>query len=859
MEKINAILNKTSFNIEYYGNDEMLIKEFDKFKANKYMTIYDLSFFGEQKYFNETLNYLIKITKYMIKQIITNPMAEMLREKIELKLEEENIEYILSNVPFMLNESYLNQEYLNNHLEQILNIYIEEIKECDDTVEKYFKSKDENLNVASRIYFHLVENKDDEEFPFAFMATYAKKENNKVLHTPLEKALIEFKEDNTKLIYLLSSVTKASKKSELIKKMIDTGELFSPTYFTIDEAYQFLKEVEYYEEIGIICRIPKWQRQKKNRVSIKLNINKKDTLSIASLLNLSPSMMIDDEEISKEEIESMLENSEFLKKYKNKWINTNKKALENMITSLEKIQNSEENELTLFEVLKLEFNPNKQLGIENSVLVELNQNDWYLNFKKELSNPSVISDVGVPKELKATLRGYQKVGYNWMCKMLEFGLGACLADDMGLGKTLQVITVITKLYETRKLKTLLIVPASLMFNWEKEFKKFSNIEPIIVHNNAGKKLKEIEFGNNVYITTYKMASKLKDEKFDLLILDEAQTIKNVGTTQTKDVKAIEAKHKIALTGTPIENNLGDLYSLFDFLNKGLLGTQKEFTTQANSLIANDNFNQLKNTVKPFILRRLKSDKKIISDLPDKVEETTYITLSKTQIELYKKEVEKVKQILEEEEQQNAVILSSILRFKQICNHPSQFLSEAEFKEEESGKYEALRIIAENVKENHERMLVFTQFKEMTEPISNYLESIFGKKGLVIHGSTPVKKRNEYVESFNSEEYIPYIVLSLKAGGTGLNLVSANHVVHFDRWWNPAIENQATDRAFRIGQNKNVFVYKFIATDTIEEKIDKILKDKQKLADNVLESSGENWIGKLNKKDLLKLFKYEGEK
>jgi len=346
-----------------------------------------------------------------------------------------------------------------------------------------------------------------------------------------------------------------------------------------------------------------------------------------------------------------------------------------------------------------------------------------------------------------------------------------------------------------------------------------------------------------------------------LILDEAQAIKNPGTKQTKAIKAIPAKMRIAMTGTPIENRLSDLWSLFDFLNQGLLGTTKEFTDFTKKL--NDNaagYAKLRKMIQPFILRRLKTDKSIIADLPDKMEMNAYTTLSKKQTALYKQLIEQISErlVVAEGIERKGLVLSSIMKFKQICNHPDQYLGREEYKSEHSGKFEQLRAICEVIHEKRERVIVFTQFKEMTEPLSEFLSGIFSKEGFVLHGGTPVKKRNEMVEQFNGEHYIPYMVLSLKAGGVGLNLTSANHVIHFDRWWNPAVENQATDRAFRIGQTKNVMVHKFVTKGTIEEKIDAIIEGKQKLSGDILSAGGEQWITEYSNEELMNLFALGGD-
>ncbi|MDR0857921.1 MAG: DEAD/DEAH box helicase, partial [Oscillospiraceae bacterium] len=371
---------------------------------------------------------------------------------------------------------------------------------------------------------------------------------------------------------------------------------------------------------------------------------------------------------------------------------------------------------------------------------------------------------------------------------------------------------------------------------------------------------------DLFVTTYGMVARMEELAaitWDLLILDEAQAIKNNVNKQTKAVKNLQSKLRIAMTGTPIENRLADLWSIFDFLNKGLLGTAKEFSGFTKQLKENpEGYAKLRGVVSPFILRRLKTDKSVISDLPDKSEIRQFTTLTKKQVALYNTLVKELKELFERTDdtisgiQRKGKILAAIMKFKQICNHPDQFIGTGSFEAKFSGKFETLAEICETIRDKHESVLVFTQFKEMCTPLSNFLTELFEREGLVIHGGTTPKKRGEIVEKFNSE-YVPFMVLSLKAGGVGLNLTAANHVIHFDRWWNPAIENQATDRAFRIGQTKNVMVHKFITTGTIEEKIDTIIEEKSKLASDIIgASAGENWVTEMSNDELLKLFSLE---
>ena len=364
---------------------------------------------------------------------------------------------------------------------------------------------------------------------------------------------------------------------------------------------------------------------------------------------------------------------------------------------------------------------------------------------------------------------------------------------------------------------------------------------------------------DVVITTYGSVARLPwllEKDWGLIILDEAQAIKNPSAKQTKAIKALKAKNRIILTGTPIENHLSDLWSLFDFVSPGLLGSAKDFDgfIKRKTKSGESPYAGLRNLLRPYILRRLKTDKSVISDLPDKTELKTYCALTKGQAVLYQQSVDSLSREIHEVDgiQRRGVILSYLMRFKQICNHPAQFVKDGNFSSTDSGKFLRLKEICEIISEKQEKVLVFTQFKEMTGPLADFLQSIFGKQGLILHGGTPVKKRPEMVEAFQKDDGPPYFVLSLKAGGTGLNLTAASHVIHFDRWWNPAVENQATDRAFRIGQKHNVLVHKFICKGTLEEKIDALIESKQNMSKEILEGADSAVLTELSNEELLKI-------
>jgi non-specific serine/threonine protein kinase len=493
---------------------------------------------------------------------------------------------------------------------------------------------------------------------------------------------------------------------------------------------------------------------------------------------------------------------------------------------------------------------------------------WLAETLRGLRSPQGLAQVDPGGELRGVLRPYQQVGVRWLYLLAKLGLGACLADDMGLGKTIQVLALLLVLKRQNGAKSqpsLLVAPASLLANWASEIERFApGLKALVAHPSAmpagelkafdPTRLRDVD----LVITSYGSllrAPWMAEVPWRVAALDEAQAIKNPDAKQTRAVKRLKAGARLALTGTPVENRLGDLWSIFDFVNPGLLGTAKEFSRFAKRLAERPNgYGPLRELVRPYILRRLKTDRTVIADLPDKTEIKAFCGLSRHQAALYGQAVNELAKQLAESSgiQRKGLVLSYLMRFKQICNHPSQWLGDGAWGESDSGKWARLRDIAEVIAAKQEKMLVFTQFREVTAPLAAFLGSIFERPGLVLHGETEVKKRQDLVRRFQEDESVGFFVLSLKAGGAGLNLTAASHVVHFDRWWNPAVENQATDRAFRIGQTKNVLVHKFVCRGTVEEKIDQLIESKRQLSQDLLEGGADLQLTEMKDDELLKL-------
>jgi len=819
---------------------------------------------------SESLQYLRLIASTFVKKLAMSPDIEALRDKIVVVIEEEEIKHLLEKVPYLNGAEHLDEAWIENVWEKLNQLFCKMIQTYQGSIAEFLANLNPNVHLVGRVFFHLVES-NKEEYPFAFLATYSDvSKEGKSKHLPLKNAIAQYGENSRKLLDLLSTVNKASDSSIFISEIVETGEIFHPLSLTAEEAYIFLKEIPIYEQAGILCRIPNWWKNKAASLKMTVSVGDKtpSRLNFDALVDFHAELLLGGEKISVDELKKLLSETEGLTLIKGKWVEVNRERLKETLKAYEQARKlMNKTDISMIEAMRFQLNAQKVLNIsEDACELEVTNGEWLNSVVNKLKYPDTIETVASGDAFHASLRTYQERGVNWLHFMKTLGLGACLADDMGLGKTVQVIALLNYIRTKKQEKALLIVPASLIGNWMNEIAKFApSLKYYVIHpsenKNTDKNESDIIKGYDLFITTYGMLLKhdwLKSITWDSLILDEAQAIKNPGTKQTKSVKQIKASYRIALTGTPIENRLSDLWSLFDFLNKGLLGSAKEFNNFTKKLTETpEGYAKLKRVVSPFILRRLKTDKQIISDLPDKIEMKTYSTLTKKQVVLYNKLVSELKTKLEssaEGIERKGLVLSSLMKLKQICNHPDQFLGQNYYAEEESGKYARLREICETISEKRERVLIFTQFKEITEPLKDFLEIVFQHKGLVLHGATAVNKRKDIVAKFQGREYVPFMVLSIKAGGIGLNLTSATHVIHFDRWWNPAVENQATDRAFRIGQMNNVIVHKFITKGTIEEKIDLMIEDKTKLLQEIIPDIQENWITEMDNRELVELFK-----
>ncbi len=641
---------------------------------------------------------------------------------------------------------------------------------------------------------------------------------------------------------------------------------------TLEQAFSFLKESAWLlEDAGFKVIVPAWwtpEGRQRAKIRMKVKGQKstsategKNYFSMEKIVQYQYELAIGDRSVTEEEWQQLVNSKMPLVKFRGQWVELESEKMQQMLNFWQS-KKDETQEMNFLELMQKTSQEEAEMEVEPDIALK--------QMLAKLRDGSQLEPIENPPQLQGTLREYQKRGVAWLIYLEKLGLNGCLADDMGLGKTIQVIALLVKERELGESlsPTLLIAPTSVVGNWRKEIEKFAPHLKIMIHHGSSRLLEESKFIEaclqvDVIITSFTLLRKdiklFKSQRWQRVVVDEAQNIKNPASAQTKAILSLEAQHRLALTGTPVENRLLDLWSIFNFLNPGYLGKESQFRKTFEIPIQRENELRqsriLKKLVEPFILRRLKTDERIIKDLPAKVEHKQYCNLTREQASLYEAVVKEVERSLEETEgiQRKGLILSTLLRLKQICNHPRQFLQDnSEFTPERSSKLERLQEMIEEVIAEGESMLIFTQFTEMGDALSHYLKSSLYYNTYYLHGGTPGPKREKMIEEFQNPDTEPSIfILSLKAGGVGITLTKANHVFHFDRWWNPAVENQATDRAFRIGQQKNVFVHKFVTLGTLEERIDEMIEHKKKLAESIV-GSDESWLTKLDNESFKKL-------
>jgi SNF2 family DNA or RNA helicase len=672
---------------------------------------------------------------------------------------------------------------------------------------------------------------------------------------------------------LLADLGRASRLFPAIEDSLRTAR---PKELKLDteQAYTFLRQsAPLLEQSGFGVLVPPWWSKPSTRLGVKLKIKPKagaagntGLLGLNGIVSYDWTVAVGGETLSAKEFEQLVNLKMPLIKVRGQWVELRPEEIEAAIAFFKK-QHANGN-ITLGEAMRL------ALGRETSALglpvLDIAGDGWIRDLLDKLSNGVKISSIEQPATFHGMLRPYQLKGTSWLAFLKQFGFGACLADDMGTGKTLETISLLLHdrvIQQGKPQPALIICPMSIVGNWHREIQRFAPSLSVMIHH-GHERLSGAAFAaeakqHDIVITTYALALRDKEHldpiEWEYVVVDEAQNIKNEAAKQTQAIKALNARHKIALTGTPVENRLSELWSIMEFLNPGYLGSGKDF--RANFAIPiekyrnKDRAEALKRVIQPFVLRRLKTDKTIIADLPDKLEMKVFCNLTREQASLYEAVVKEMLEQIEDSEgiQRKGLILSTLLKLKQVCNHPAHFVGDGSSLSGRSGKLARLEEMLEEALAEGDKALIFTQFAEMGALLRHHLQESFGCEVLFLHGGTPKKQRDLMVQRFQEERHgAPLFILSLKAGGVGLNLTAANHVFHFDRWWNPAVENQATDRAFRIGQKRNVQVHKFVCIGTLEERIDMLIEQKRALAENII-GSGENWLTEMSTSQLKELF------
>ncbi|MBW4492957.1 MAG: DEAD/DEAH box helicase [Oscillatoria princeps RMCB-10] len=665
---------------------------------------------------------------------------------------------------------------------------------------------------------------------------------------------------------LLSGLGLASKLYPPIEASLNQA---SPEFCSLApvQAYEFLKTVAWrFQDSGLGVIVPPTLANREgwaNRLGLSIRaetpkLKASDRLGLQSLLNFKWELTIGGQRISQAEFNRLVALNSPLVEINGEWVELRQQD----VRAAQEFFKGRKDKMALSLEDALRLATGDTQTIEKLPVVNFEAGGALQELFSNLMNSRAVEPIPVPQSFRGELRPYQARGAGWLAFLERWGLGACLADDMGLGKTIELIAFLLHLKEQEVLEApvLLVCPTSVLGNWQREVKKFGPPLKVLLHHGdkraKGKAFAKAVSGKDLVITSYPLlqrdAKDLQSVSWQGVVVDEAQNIKNPEAKQSQAARELQAQFRIALTGTPVENRLQELWSILDFLNPGYLGArqffQRRFGIPIEKYGDTASLQTLRSLVQPFILRRLKTDREIIQDLPEKQEMTVFCGLAAEQAQLYQKMVEASLAEIESAEglQRRGMILALLVKLKQICNHPAQFLKESALgAAQRSGKLQRLEEMLEEVLLEGDRALIFTQFAEWGKLLKPHLERELGREVLFLYGSTRSSDREEMIDRFQHDpQGPPIMILSLKAGGTGLNLTRANHVFHFDRWWNPAVENQATDRVFRIGQTRNVQVHKFVCTGTLEEKIHDMIESKKALADQVV-GAGEQWLTELD--------------
>ncbi len=799
-------------------------------------------------------------------------------EQAELQVPtEDDLADLCAAAPPMEGVEYLSAGVLSDLWGELAQAFTEALARAGGSRARLLQALHPGWQVVGRVHFNLAENRRDPEAPFAFLATWTPRlsAQGRAQHLPLGRALKEYADaaDRDALVTLLQPVQRAATACAWLAEMLACGELFHPLRWTAVQAFQLLQDAEALERAGVIVRMPaNWSagRPPRAKASASVGTNAPSTLGLDALVDFDAGLTVEGEPLSPAEAEALLRGTAGLAWIRGRWVEVDPVRLKAAMDRFDAVRRvAEAQGISFAEAVRLLAGAGIA-GVHdeapNPGWSEVSAGPWLAGTLRAMRAPDA-TPFEPGQGLQAQLRAYQVAGVRWLHLLTGLGLGALLADDMGLGTTIQVLALLLqRRREARRAPSLLVAPASLLSNWAAEAARFAPSLPVrVAHPSAmpAAELRALDAAEiatcGLLITSYGTLLRheaLASASYDLAILDEAQAVKNPNTQQSRAVRKLKARARVALTGTPVENRPGDLWSLFDFVAPGLLGSAPQFTRYTKGLDQSgpDAWRPLRELLRPWILRRLKTDKTVIADLPDKTEVQAWCTLSRKQAALYQQAVEQLEAEIETRTgiERRGLVLASLMRLKQICNHPSQWLGDGAWHEADSGKWARLREICEVIASRQEKVLVFTQFREIADPLATFLGGVFGRTGLVLHGGVPVRQRRERVEQFQQEDGPPFFVLSLKAGGSGLNLTAASHVVHFDRWWNPAVEDQATDRAFRIGQRRNVLVHRLACRGTVEQRIDELIASKRSLSRELLQGGGEIDLSSLGDAELLKL-------